>query len=154
MKQEMYDVSPQYKHNTIFLLSRVYILELCFPIFYTCHLNLFLYTRHISILYIIRTYRYTRGIIQQNIFAQSILILLNKQKSVHLIKTEVIFMPNLYVDSSFVIRELEGGNSYFCQFLENIMNKVLFFYLASEAICVALCVTFQNLSSGCVCCAC
>ena len=54
MKQEMYDVSPQYKHNTIFLLSRVYILELCFPIFYTCHLNLFLYTRHISILYIIR----------------------------------------------------------------------------------------------------
>ena len=24
MKQEMYDVSPQYKHNTIFLLSRVY----------------------------------------------------------------------------------------------------------------------------------
>jgi hypothetical protein len=51
-------------------------------------------------------------------------------------------MPNLYVDSSFVIRELEGGNSYFCQFFENIMNKVLFFYLASEAICVALCVTF------------
>jgi hypothetical protein len=48
MKQEMYDVSPQYKHNTIFLLSRVYILELCFPIFYTCHLNLFLYIRVIT----------------------------------------------------------------------------------------------------------